>query len=191
PFFSGDMEVEEILSHMWTTQVLFPRSSRDNSHATLLPANPDDCDSEENDWAFTYDTHFETFRAVRVDDLRNGHTYFSAPSDGKACGPTTLPAPSLMGTNVAVGFGGKRVWVYGVPGKLDLEMEGNKQDRNPTNVQTTQGNSQAGLQILGERNRNSLVRGRQICEIPGLAGLKFVSSTAGDRLVAVASGGVS
>ncbi|RPB22918.1 hypothetical protein L211DRAFT_311834 [Terfezia boudieri ATCC MYA-4762] len=207
PFFSIDFPEDEGLSQMWTTQVLFPRSSRDNSHATLLPESFYH-DDDENTWAFTFDRHFETFRAVRVDDLRNGHTYFAGPSDGKSVGPTVLPSPSVDGEMVAVGFGGKRVWIYGVPGELDLEHKasvvGDGQRNSTGSVPSDTGagaagsgtvtggcNSQQGVwAALSDRSRNVFVRGRQIGEIEGLAGLKFLRCGHRERLVAVASGGV-
>lgn len=200
PFFSTEFSEEESLSQMWTTQVLFPRSSRDNSHATLLPEGYYN-DDDENTWAFTFDRHFETFRAVRVDDLRNGYTYFAGPTDEKSAGPTVLPSPSPDGEMVAVGFGGKRVWVYGIPRKLDLEHETTIASDGHSNNSTENILSDAGgnasnsaqqgvLQVLSDRSRNIFVRGRQIGEVEGLTGLKFVKCPHGERLVAVASGGV-
>jgi hypothetical protein len=40
PYYTEDGQgasAEDILSQLWTTQILFPSSSRDCSHATLLP----------------------------------------------------------------------------------------------------------------------------------------------------------
>lgn len=55
---------EESISQLWTTSILFPNSSRDCSHATLLPSSSEN----EASWTFTYDKVFESFRAVRIDE---------------------------------------------------------------------------------------------------------------------------
>ena len=213
--FSTDMPVEG-LAQLWTTQVLFPRSSRDSSHASLLQESHA---VDENTWTFTYDRVYETFRAVRVDDLRNGHTYFTGPSSESlgVVPPTTLPAPTRDGRMVAAGFGGK-VWVYGIPGKLDLPPEGsdggsvNSVSTTPERSNSTAGNGVSGgsgaggltwergqpgainvpqWQVLCDKMRNVFVRGREISEVNSLAGLKFVQCADGtERLVAVAGGGV-
>jgi len=212
--FSTDMPVEG-LAQLWTTQVLFPRSSRDSSHASLLQESHTE---DENTWTFTYDRVYETFRAVRVDDLRNGHTYFTGPSS-EGLGvvpPTTLPAPTRDGRMVAAGFGGK-VWVYGIPGKLDLPPEGsdggsvNSVSTTPERSNSNAGNRGSGSgaggltwergqlgainvpqwQVLCDKMRNVFIRGREISEVNSLAGLKFVQCVNGtERLVAVAGGGV-
>ena len=121
--FSTDMPVEG-LAQLWTTQVLFPRSSRDSSHASLLPGDDAAAAGEAAAWTFTYDRTYDAFRAVRVDDLRSGHACFAGPTDddarSRATAPTTLPSASRDGSLVAASFGGGQVWVYGIPGKLDL-----------------------------------------------------------------------
>lgn len=203
--FSTDLPVEG-LAQLWTTQVLFPRSSRDSSHASLLPEDHDD---DESTWTFTYDRVYETFRAVRVDDLRNGHTYFTGPSDERGVvAPTTLPAPTGDGRMVAAGFGGK-VWVYGVPGKLELPAEGSQDGdgagkgsgapsrSNSTSGRTTWISGQLGSivmpqwQVLCDKMRNVFIGGREIGEVNSLSGIKFVKCSNGtERLVAVAGGGV-
>ncbi|KAG0131193.1 hypothetical protein HOY82DRAFT_608363 [Tuber indicum] len=212
--FSTDLPMEG-LAQLWTTQVLFPRSSRDSSHASLLQGSHAE---DENTWTFTYDRVYETFRAVRVDDLRNGHTYFTGPSS-ESLGivpPTTLPAPTRDGRMVAAGFGGK-VWVYGIPGKLDLPPEGseggsvNSVPTTPERSNSTAGNGGSGSgaggltwergqlgainvpqwQVLCDKMRNVFIRGREISEVHSLAGLRFVQCANGtERLVAVAGGGV-
>lgn len=207
--FSTDMPVEG-LAQLWTTQVLFPRSSRDSSHASLLQESHAD---DENTWTFTYDRVYETFRAVRVDDLRNGHTYFTGPSSETlgVVSPTTLPAPSRDGRMVAAGFGGK-LWIYGIPGRLDLPPEGGSIDggsvgsvaSTPERSNSTSGNGgssrergQLGTisvpqwQVLCDKMRNVFKRGREIGEVSSMAGIKFVRCDNGsERLVAVAGGGV-
>ncbi|MBE3047779.1 WD40 repeat domain-containing protein, partial [Candidatus Bathyarchaeota archaeon] len=76
PYYDpGSHMGQENASALWTTSILFPNTTRDCSHAALLQ----DSGSEEAAWTFTYDRSFETFRAVRIDDLRNGTTYFTGP----------------------------------------------------------------------------------------------------------------
>ncbi|KAH8153736.1 uncharacterized protein LAJ45_02549 [Morchella importuna] len=200
--FSTDLPVEG-LAQLWTTQVLFPRSSRDSSHASLLPEE----DDRENTWTFTYDRVYEMFRAVRVDDLRNGHTYFTGPSDENgAVAPTTLPAPTGDGRMVAAGFSGK-VWIYGVPRKLELPAETPSQDGDGSNA-PSRSNSTSGRapnwvsgqlgtivmpqwQVLCDKMRGPFIGGREIGDVHALSGIKFVKCSNGtERLVAVAGGGV-
>ncbi|KAF8248940.1 hypothetical protein K440DRAFT_582746, partial [Wilcoxina mikolae CBS 423.85] len=205
--FSTDMPVEG-LAQLWTTQVLFPRSSRDSSHASLLPGEEDE---EGATWTFTYDRTYDTFRAVRVDDLRNGHTYFAGPSDenrGIATPPATLPASTKDGSLVAAGFGGGRVWVYGIPGKLDLPADysgessgsvASTPERSNSNASRNGARERAQIrsiavpqwQLLCDKIRNVFIRGREVGRVSGLSGVKFVMSEDGhERLVAVAGGGV-
>ncbi|CAI4216470.1 unnamed protein product [Parascedosporium putredinis] len=76
PYYDpGSHMAEDNISALWTTSILFPNSSRDCSHAILIQ----DSENEEASWTFTYDRSFETFRAVRIGDLRNGTTYFTGP----------------------------------------------------------------------------------------------------------------
>ncbi|KAH0557119.1 hypothetical protein GP486_005089 [Trichoglossum hirsutum] len=232
PFYSDgghDVPVSELLSQMWTTQILFPNSSRDCSHATLLP-----CAAEgEVSWTFTHDRVFETFRAVRVDDLRNGTTYFTGPTATEAAIkslPSTLPAAADKGDLVAAGFDGE-VWLYGVPADLDSasdlsQLNGITNDSGmgvpssstngasgvpasatifpsppqPTVIGTDTGHSRPPQwQVLCDKFRNVFVKGRQVATVDGLSALRWVArssndkswrSCTGERLVAVAPGGV-
>lgn len=124
PYYDpGSQLPESSLSAMWTTSILFPNTSRDCSHAIWLP----DGEHGEPEWTFTYDRSFETFRAVRLDDLRNGTTYFTGPipnakSQTKLL-PCTLPATTTQGELVSAGFQGKEVWIYGIPEDLDAIPE--------------------------------------------------------------------
>ncbi|KAF3935303.1 hypothetical protein ABW19_dt0206302 [Dactylella cylindrospora] len=188
PFFSDAMAEENTLCQMWTTQILFPRTSRDNSHATLLTHHGDN-----SSWTFTYDKAFASFRAVRVDDLRNGHTYFSAPTvSANPIPPTVLPAASSDGGVVASGFGSKAVWIYGIPSDLESGGDGNGEGSGHG---TPAGN---GLHIGAtfvpqwqhavDRSRNIFVQGKKICDVKGLVGLKFSVTDKGERLIAVAAG---
>lgn len=77
PYYDlGSSVLDSSEGALWTNSILFPNGSRDCSHSVLLP-DPVDDDSK---WTFTYDRIFETFRAVRVDDLRNGMTLFAGPT---------------------------------------------------------------------------------------------------------------
>jgi hypothetical protein len=105
---------------LWTTSILFPNTSRDCSHAVLLQYSA----QEEASWTVAYDRSLETFRAVRVDDLRNGTTYFTGPVAPASAPqskllPCTLPAASYRGELVSAGFHNRDVWLYGVPEDLD------------------------------------------------------------------------
>ncbi|KOS19665.1 hypothetical protein ESCO_000858 [Escovopsis weberi] len=114
PYYDpGALMSDGSLSAMWTTSILFPNSSRDCSHAALLQDG-----HEEADWAFAYDRSFETFRAVRIDDLRNGTTYFTGPVPRSQAQllPSTLPSATYHGELVSAAFHGSEIWLYGVPG---------------------------------------------------------------------------
>ncbi|KAI9773094.1 MAG: hypothetical protein M1840_008215 [Geoglossum simile] len=225
-----DVPVSELLSQMWTTQILFPNSSRDCSHATFLPCVADG----EAGWTFTHDRVFETFRAVRVDDLRNGTTYFTGPTTERmprGTLPSTLPAANDGGELVAVGFAGE-IWLYGVPADLEFvsdisqlntDTAGGSRERTPspgvggtngvpasatlfppppqpTTIEIGQGpNGPPQWQVLCDKFRNLLVKGRQVSAVDGLSAVRWVSQAGddrdsgtwtGERLVAVAPGGV-
>lgn len=225
PFYdetNQELPASDVVSHMWTSQILFPNSSRDCSHATLLP------DHTEGDasWTCTYDRVFESFRAVRTDDLRNGTTYFTGPKrhlgtaskGAKAMlSPCTLPATTGHGDLVAAGFLAKDIWVYGVPEGLDTaSVEHTTESTTSTRQNSvsssgrspamahTRGES-AGLgrlpqwQILVDKNRNVLVKGRKVAEVKGVTGVKWIdhghlekgSRSVAERLLVSAPGGVS
>lgn len=148
PYYDPGSHMEDDdKSALWTTSILFPNSSRDCSHAVLIQNGR----QEEAGWTFTYDRSFETFRAVRVEDLRNGTTYFTGPSPISQAKliPCTLPAASYNGDLVTAGFQGKDIWLYGIPDDLDAVAD------QPSNVET--GASTGGLHrrisvpLLGRR----------------------------------------
>lgn len=208
PYYTDDhqdLPASEQISHLWTSQILFPNSSRDCSNATLLP-NRSDGDAS---WTFTYDKVFESFRAVRTDDLRNGTTYFTGPKhpsrDGprtarKKLTPCTLPASSDRGELVAAGFLGKDVWLYGIPEGLDTAAISQNDDMTsqsgssagPSTPSTgprsparsfTRGEAAelAGLpkwQVLVDKYRNVFAKGRRIAEISGVSGVCWVHKRA-------------
>jgi len=213
PYYDpGSQLAESNLSAMWTTSILFPNTSRDCSHAILLQ----DGSHGEAEWTFTYDRSFETFRAVRLDDLRNGTTYFTGPvpkatSQSKLL-PCTLPASTHYGELVSAGFQGNEVWVYGVPGDLDAVPEvaasessaGSSALGRHNSVQSslsrnasTRGQDGDGervpqWQVLCDKLRNNFVAGWKIAEVAGISNVKwvadFASSSCKERLVVAARG---
>lgn len=229
PFYdesNQELPASDVLSHMWTSQILFPNSSRDCSHATLLP------DHAEGDasWTCTYDRVFESFRAVRTDDLRNGTTYFTGPKRRRRTNsnnrnskltPCTLPAATDQGDLVAAGFLRKDIWLYGVPEGLDaVNVQGGDESTTSTrpNSASSSGRSPAIShtrgesavlrrlpqgQVLVDKHRNVLVKGRKVATVPGVTGVKWVggqdpeknsgsrSGSTSERLLVSAPGGVS
>ncbi|KAJ1331329.1 F-box-like domain-containing protein [Microdochium nivale] len=189
PYYDpGSQMIESNVAAMWTTSILFPNTSRDCSHAVLLQESS----SVEAEWSFTYDRSFETFRAVRIADLRNGTTYFPGPVPGAdtlgALIPSTLPAANLGGQLVSAGFESKDVWVYGVPEDLEAVPEASASlstsgglSRGPSNRSATrQQEPQLGRvpqwQVLCDKLRNSFVYGRKVAELQGVNSMKWVSS---------------
>jgi len=204
PYFTDvdhDMPHHELISHMWTSQILFPNSSRDCSHATLLPHHRDG----DASWTLTYDSVFESFRAVRTDDLRNGTTYFTGPKPSKSkqrrrsksrLVPCTLPTITERGELVAAGFLGSEVWMYGVPEGLDTPGNPNSNmddvSHGPPNAGPSTSTSEstptidlghAGpelerlprWQVLVDKYRNVFAKGRRVAKVPGVAGISWVS----------------
>ena len=199
------------ISALWTTSILFPNTSRDCSHAVLIQESAHD----EAAYAFTYDRSFETFRAVRIDDLRNGTTYFTGPLPNTPLQakliPCTLPAASLCGDLVSAGFQGKEVWLYGVPEDLEAvsDTSSNNLDvaANPDVVHRrvsggsmrsrTQEAGEARVpqwQLLCDKLRNTFVEGFKVTELSGVSAVKWVAgfgdSSLKERLVIAAKGAV-
>ncbi|KAG5974797.1 hypothetical protein E4U55_008046 [Claviceps digitariae] len=210
----SQMMVDDNLCAMWTTSILFPNTSRDCSHAILLPTS----DRGEPEWTLTYDRSFETFRAVRLDDLRNGTTYFTGPipkvvSQTKLL-PCTLPATTMQGELVSAGFQGKEIWVYGVPEDLDAVPEPPSASRDssvnvsglgrqnstrsiPSRRASTRGRDVETdrvpqWQILCDKLRNNMVAGFKVTEIDGVSSVgwvgQFGDSSCKERLVVTATG---
>ena len=205
PYYTEDhqhLPASEQISQLWTSQILFPNSSRDCSNAALLPNRSDG----DTNWTFTYDKVFESFRAVRTDDLRNGTTYFTGPRPSKRDGsrnprkklaPCTLPTPSGQGELVAAGFLGQEVWLYGVPEGLDTSTVTQTDDPNAQSASSSsgQGTPSGGTmspstsltrgeaaeltrlpkwQVLVDKYRNVFAKGRRVAEIAGVSGVCWV-----------------
>lgn len=200
PYYDpGPNTAEDSVTAMWTTSILFPNSSRDCSHAVLLQ----DGHQEEAAWTFAYDRSFQTFRAVRIDDLRNGTTYFTGPepettSPTAKLLPSTLPGATYRGELVATGFHGKEVWLYGVPEDLEAVPEtGSNPDgtSSPPGVsgrQSSERNSSASKhsgdrgkdlagktnprwKLLSDRLRNTFVTGSKVTDLAGVSNVKWVA----------------
>ncbi|KAI1376327.1 hypothetical protein F4677DRAFT_445585 [Hypoxylon crocopeplum] len=206
----NQMSEESNISALWTTSILFPNTSRDCSHAVLLQESS----SMEATWTFTYDRSFETFRAVRIDDLRNGTTYFTGPTPTASSHgpllPCTLPAANYQGDLVSAGFEGRDVWLYGVPEDLEAIPEGNHatSDLNgapalhrmnsgvsahsSSRVQEANGGRVPQWQILCDKLRNTFVSGRNITQLSGVSTVKWVSgfgeTSLEERLIVTARG---
>lgn len=213
PYYDpGSHMADDNISALWTTSILFPNTSRDCSHAVLVQNGK----FEEAAWAFTYDRSFETFRAVRIDDLRNGTTYFTgpvpSPNSQARLLPCTLPAASYYGDLVSAGFQGKEIWVYGVPEDLDAVPEtanagadsGSnanglaRRNSGPSirsSVRIQENNDSTRVpqwQILCDKLRNTFVAGSKVGELEGINTVKFVAdfgdSSMKERLIVGARG---
>ena len=206
PYYTEDhhhLPASEQISQLWTSQILFPNSSRDCSNAALLPNRSDG----DTNWTFTYDKVFESFRAVRTDDLRNGTTYFTGPRPPKRDGfrnsrrklaPCTLPSSSDHGELVAAGFLGKEVWLYGVPEGLDSSALTQMDDSSVLSASSSsgQGTPSGGVrspstsltrgeaaeltrlpkwQVLVDKYRNVFAKGRRVAEISGVSAVCWVT----------------
>jgi len=222
PYYNDDNQVlpaGDQISHIWTSQIVFPNSSRDCSHATFLPNRMDG----DATWTFTYDRVFESFRAVRTDDLRNGTTYFTGPKAPDHSGswgprnrliPSTLPAASQCGEIVAAGFLGKDIWLYGIPEGLEVTTFSRTQSTSSSRPSTSSGANQnpprsytrgeaAELmslpkwQVLVDKHHNVFKQGRNVLEVPGATGVSWVNRTdhhnrrsMRERLIITAPGGI-
>ena len=212
PYYDpGSQMANDDISALWTTSILFPNTSRDCSHAVLLQESS----SMEATWTFTYDRSFETFRAVRIDDLRNGTTYFTGPvptaASPGALLPCTLPAANYQGELVSAGFQGKHIWIYGVPEDLEAMPDAHHpvdsttvpnlhrrssghSVRSPSRIQETNGCRVPQWQILCDKLRNTFVSGHKIAESGGVSNVKWVSGfgkTSFQERLIIASKGIT
>lgn len=215
PYYDpGSLLADDDISSMWTTSILFPNSSRDCSHAVLLQNG----NQEEACWTFAYDRSFETFRAVRIEDLRNGTTYFTGPvpaenSQAKLL-PSTLPGATYHGDLVSAGFHGKDVWLYGVPQDLDAppELTTLHPDRPPAGSVMGRRNSEHSSlsrnassrgrdadrgrspqwALLSDNMRNTFKTGIKVSEVPGVSSIRWAAdhrdTSFQERLIITARG---
>ena len=215
-----DLPASDQISHIWTSQIIFPNISRDCTHAALLSNRSDGYAN----WTFTFDQVFESFRTVRTDDLRNGTTYFTGPRRPRQSEqskinlmPCTLPAPNCSGDLVAAGFLGKDIWLYGVPEGLDIPSISQMDDLSssgsgvstpasvPRSPATSYTRGEAAeliqlpkWQVLVDKYRNVFAKGRKLAEIQGTTALCWVDqkamigcSSLRERLIVAAPGGLS
>ena len=193
---------QENLCQLWTEPILFPNSSRDCSHAILLP----NARSSDTTWTFAFDRVFESFRAVRTDDLRNGQTYFTGPKPPRGRGPSktrklvpsTLPTSTSGGDMVAAAFGKKEIWLYGIPESLDMSQSfdignspsvvmagsnlGGSAGRSARSSAShlTRGDSaeMAKLprwQIMVDKYRNVFAKGHLVADVPGATAMRWIA----------------
>ncbi len=202
PYFNpGEQAPEDTISQLWTTSILFPNRSRDCSHALLLPNHG----YYEVNWTFAFDRIFETFRAVRIDDLRNGTTYFAGPlaPAGSILLPSTLPSSTISGEIVVSGFDGRDIWCYGIPESLDppnvassATAASTVDDLKPsaqlpiakdsalvpalggshTRPKESKESSKMAWQNL-DRLRNTLVQGHKVGSLEGVTGLRWIATS--------------
>ncbi|ESZ90128.1 hypothetical protein SBOR_9485 [Sclerotinia borealis F-4128] len=204
----GSVSPEDSIGALWTTSILFPNGSRDCSHAVLLPSPHDD----EATWTFTYDRIFETFRAVRMDDLRNGKVHFVGPNGEP---PASKAAANKSGDLAAVGYSRGTVWLWGIPENLDPTPANVSSNSNAETAPGTplsqigRRNSAPSLrsvnrsldhsstripqwQLLCDKSRNTFVEGCHITSLDGVSALSWVQEETkqlrGERLIAVAPG---
>lgn len=185
-------------SALWTTSILFPNTSRDCSHAVFLQPGRE----EEARWTFTYDRSFETFRAVRIGDLRNGTTYFTGPIPSPTSQvkliPCTLPAASYHGDLVSAAFQRKEIWLYGVPQDVDAVPDPGTRHHGHDSIQGSNGprrrnsgpwarsrsRGQQGdrpetarlspWQALCDKSSNTFVGGSKVAELKGVTTVKWI-----------------
>ncbi|KAI9851592.1 MAG: hypothetical protein M1838_003304, partial [Thelocarpon superellum] len=197
-----DQPLSDLLSQMWTTQILFPNASRACSHATLLPHGTDG----EVAWIFACDITLDTLRAVRVEDLRNGALHFTGPTISDKLSPTlslTVPTASQGGDLVAVGVAGEPIWIYGVPEELSYstdagrmtgfvassglwipdtieneEFEDVSAPHTPSSTTSSAGPNPStpplALEVRGE-SRNPFLKGYHVANVAGVSALRWVS----------------
>ncbi|KAJ5684367.1 uncharacterized protein N7477_000712 [Penicillium maclennaniae] len=206
PFYteSGtDASPREVQRRMWTTQILFPEIAQKFTHACLIENH----DEMDDNWIIGYDIQLAAFRTIRINNINSGCVYFASPflpEETRERLPTMLPTIDETGEVVAFGFQDSKIWVYGVPGRLDASQ---------TNV-TPGSQAITGTQIGGNHHYEGqravrdnlaqldkivqqpkiLVRGRQVTEMHGITTIRWVRPfqvpSARRRLVAVAPGGV-
>lgn len=204
PYYDpGSLLPENDTSALWTTSILFPNSSRDCTHSVLIQDGGED----EARWTFAYDRSFETFRAVRINDLRNGTTYFVGPepkvgTQGKLL-PSTLSGATYYGEIASASFHHGEIWVYGVPERLDALTEeevstldltrGNNSHASTSREQDpVVGDSAPQWKLMRDRQRNTFRSGVKVDNVLGVSSVKWIAEYGGhslkERLIVTATG---
>ena len=206
PFYTENdpqLTPQELHSRLWTTQILFPENSSTCQFASLLPFHTEG----EAQWLVAYDHVLRTLRAVRTDDTRTGVVYFVGPRPtgiGHPYKPTIVPAASNTGDLVAAAFDNDRVYLYGVPSKIDyapdmshvMEREEREAVRVPMTSATV---NRASLMVYSppvssvssssseeddlvskvDWRQSLFVKGRRIARVKGISGAQWVEISAG------------
>lgn len=206
PFYTEpgiDASPEEVQMRMWTTQILFPEIARGFTHACLIDGHEEAGDS----WILGYDSQLLAFRAIKVNNVNAGGVYFASPfsaEESREMLPIMLPATDEVGELAAFGFQDSGVWVYGVPGRLDIATPSSHDGLHGTvrtcfggshhcNEQEVPRDNLAQLEKIVQQPK-ALIRGRRVTDMHGITSARWVRSTRSQdpkrRLVVVAPGGV-
>lgn len=205
PFYTENdpqLTPQELHSRLWTTQILFPENSSTCQFASLLPSHTEG----DAQWLVAYDHVLRTLRAVRTDDTRTGVVYFVGPRPtgiGHPYKPIIVPAASNTGDLVAAAFDNDRVYLYGVPSKIDyapdmshvMEREEREAVRVPMTSATV---NRASLMVYSppvssvssssseeddlvskvDWRQSLFVKGRRIARLKGISGVQWVETSA-------------
>ncbi|KAJ5174876.1 uncharacterized protein N7482_000753 [Penicillium canariense] len=205
PFYTDigiDVSPQELQMRMWTTQILFPETAPGFTHACLINGHEEADDS----WVIGYDSALGAFRAIKVDNINAGGVYFASPflaDELRETLPIMLPSTDNAGELLALGFQNSEIWIYGVPGRLDVTPPAaGAEEPNDAHLcgnhhsegQLVPHDNRAQLEKIIEQSQKALVRGRRITDMPGITSARWVRCTNPGkprrRLVAVAPGGV-
>ncbi|OQD77927.1 hypothetical protein PENDEC_c002G01049 [Penicillium decumbens] len=206
PFYteSGtDASPQEVQRRMWTSQILFPEIAQGFTHACLIETH----DEADDNWIIGYDIQLAAFRAIKINNTNAGSVYFASPflpEETREMLPTMLPTTDETGELVAFGFQDSEVWIYGVPGRLDVTQMNSDPGSQAIFDTRFGGNHRYDAQAAPRDNLAQLdkivqqpkvlVRGCRVTDIHGITSIRWVrplqTPNARRRLVAVAPGGV-
>lgn len=206
PFYTEpgiDASPEEVQMRMWTTQILFPEIARGFTHACLIDGH----EEADHSWILGYDSQLLAFRAIKINNVNAGSVYFASPflaEESREMLPIMLPSTDDAGELAAFGFQDSEVWIYGVPGRLDIAAPSS--DNGPRESfrtrfggnhhydgRTVPRDNLAQLEKIVQQPK-ALIRGRRVTDMHGITSARWVRSTRSQdprrRLVVVAPGGV-
>ncbi|KAE8351442.1 hypothetical protein BDV28DRAFT_137042, partial [Aspergillus coremiiformis] len=204
PFYTEpvtDASEREAQTHMWTTQILFPEIIQGYSHACLLPLHAEG----DGSWILGFDKEVRAFRAIGANNANSGTVYFVNPmseSGRQVSLPGMLPTVDVNGELAAMGFQDSGLWVYGIPGRLDIAplntfTTARRASDSDPNHQVEELMPLPNIARLQHSTNKSkvLISGHRISDISGITAACWVrhADARGDRrrLVAVAPGGIS
>jgi hypothetical protein len=200
PYYSengADVNPKDVQSRMWTTQILFPKSTRQANYATLLPAHHE----ADGTWVFAYDVALGCFRIIQTENASSGFTYFLGPnvfSRRSRALPSTVPAADHNGNLVATVFSGNEVWLYGIPERVDAAPDWSHVEDSGAEGGGHGGSSAPGRQDwhelartystdedfpvvlprewrkVVEGKRHFFVEGHEVLDIPGVTAVQWV-----------------